>query len=96
MDSVGYTNCFVSEITIGELIYGAHKSGNWDRHEGDAKKISSMVEVIRIFESFNFYGIERTRLESIGKIIPNFDLLIATTAVHHNLTLVTNNTKHMS
>lgn len=29
-------------------------------------------------------------------MIPEFDLLIATTAVYHDMTLVTNNTKYMS
>ena len=96
MNSVGYINCFVSEVTIAELIYGAHKSGDYERHKDDADKIISIVDVIPMFTSFNLYGSERTRLEGIGKIIPDFDLLIATTAVHHNMTLVTNNTKHMN
>jgi tRNA(fMet)-specific endonuclease VapC len=96
MNSVGYINCFVSEVTIAELIYGAHKSGDFERHKDDVNKIMSITEVIPMFTSFNLYGIERTRLEGIGKIIPDFDLLIATTAVHHNMTLVTNNTKHMT
>jgi tRNA(fMet)-specific endonuclease VapC len=29
-----------------------------------------------------------------GKTIGDFDLLIAATALHHNLTLLTNNRKH--
>lgn len=28
IESVGYYNCFLSEITVAELIYGAYKSGN--------------------------------------------------------------------
>lgn|GEM_PF-4226187 len=44
---------------------------------------------------FERSGKEKARLKKAGMIIPAFDILIATAAVHHNLTLVTNNTKHM-
>jgi tRNA(fMet)-specific endonuclease VapC len=40
------------------------------------------------------YAKERCRLERIGRRVDDFDLLIGATAIHHGLTLVTNNTKH--
>jgi tRNA(fMet)-specific endonuclease VapC len=40
------------------------------------------------------FASEKARLRKIGEPIDNFDLLIGATAVHHGLTLVTNNTKH--
>lgn len=53
------------------------------------------MEVLPVFESAEAYAIEKVRLERAGNLIPEFDLIIATTAVHHNMTLITNNTKHM-
>ena len=46
--SVGRTDCYICELTVAELLYGA------------------------------------------------YNLLIGVTALYHNMTLVTNNTKHMS
>jgi len=94
--SVGTENCFVSTVTIGELIYGAHNSSSFEKHKHDADKIMGIVEVLPIFESLDVYGREKARLRRAGNLIPELDLLIATTAVHHGMTLVTNNTKHMS
>ena len=37
---------------------------------------------------------ERGRLRAVGRIIGDFDLLIGTTALQHNLTLLTNNRRH--
>ena len=31
IEKVGYENCYVSEITIGELLYGAHYSSQVDK-----------------------------------------------------------------
>lgn len=91
---VGITNCFVSEITLAELHYGAFKSTDYERHQRDVDDIVSFATVVPISEVLALYGQERARLESLGTPIQDFDLLIATTAVHHGMTLVTNNTKH--
>lgn len=40
------------------------------------------------------FAAEKARLAKAGQIIPDFDLLIGTTAIVHGMTLVTNNTKH--
>ena len=37
---------------------------------------------------------EKSRLRRMGVPIDNFDLLIGVTAIHHDLILVTNNTRH--
>lgn len=54
-----------------------------------------MAVLQNVFASLPLYAEEKARLQKAGKIISEFDLLIATTAVHHGMTLVTNNTKHM-
>lgn len=37
---------------------------------------------------------ERARLRAMGTLIQDMDLLIGATALHHNLTLLTNNRRH--
>ena len=96
IEAVGEINCFVSEITIAELLYGAHKSNDYESNKNDPIKIMKFANLVRLLPSYDLYGKEKARLQKTGQIIPEFDILIATTAVHHNMTLVTNNTKHMS
>ncbi|SEP77980.1 type II toxin-antitoxin system VapC family toxin [Neolewinella agarilytica] len=94
--SVGIINCFVSAITIAELTFGAYQSNDYESHKNDAQRIMSLATVLPILDSLNTYGKEKARFRKDGNLIPEFDLLIATTALHHGMTLVSNNTKHMS
>ena len=41
-------------------------------------------------------SLEHGRLWAAGMLICDFDLLIDTTALHHNLTLLTNTRSHLS
>ncbi|MBP5377247.1 MAG: PIN domain-containing protein [Bacteroidaceae bacterium] len=50
--------------------------------------------MIPAYSSFKEYGEIRHSLEHTGLRIDQFDLLIGATAIHHNLILVTSNTKH--
>ena len=93
---VGIENCYISEITIAELTYGAYKSTNFEKHILEVKKMEILFEIIPIYGSINKYGEERVRLQKTGNLIPDFDLLIGTTAVTNNLVMVTNNEKHLS
>lgn len=94
--SVGISNCYISEITIAELLYGAYFSNNFDKHIQEVTKIEALFEVIPIYGCLPLFGKEKARLRQLGRLIPDFDLLIATSAIQHNLTLVSNNTVHIS
>jgi tRNA(fMet)-specific endonuclease VapC len=37
----------------------------------------------------------RSYLRRRGELIPDFDVLLAATAIHHNLTILTYNTRHL-
>ena len=52
------------------------------------------MEVLPISPCLPVFAAEKSRLKKLGQPIPDFDLLIGATAIHHGLTLVTNNTKH--
>ena len=91
---VGKKDCYVSEITIAELRFGAER-GN--RREEQMLLIDAMYEeftVLPITEAIRHFAAEKARLFSIGQKIADFDLLIGATALCHGLILVTNNVKH--
>lgn len=94
--SVGLESCYTSEISIAELLYGALKSSDPKRHYNNVVKIKSRFNILPITQVLEKYGEERVRLERQGKRLPNFDLLIAVTAVKYDMILVTGNVKHHS
>lgn len=93
--AVGLEECCVSEITLAELFYGAAKSGRAQHYE-DVKFIQEHFEVLPIRPVLNLFGQNRYTLEAKGMRIDDFDLLIASTALYNNLTVVTHNTKHFN
>ena len=90
------SNCYISEITLAELMYGAHKSTNFKKHIHEVSEVEKLFNVLPIYASFPVFAEEKVRLQKAGILIPDFDLLIGTTALQHNFILVTHNTKHFS
>lgn len=85
----------ISIITLMELYYGAHKS----RHiESNLAKVRTLEQTLDIIpagpEIATIFGMLKARLESGGNRLDDFDLIIAATALNHNLVLVTNNERH--
>ena len=52
--------------------------------------------IIPIFNSLDIYAKEKAKLRKQGLLIDDFDILIGTTAVGNNMTMVTNNVAHLS
>ncbi len=96
IEEAGLSNCFISEITIAELAYGAYNSEQFEKHIQEVLKMQALFEVIPINEILISFGEEKARLKKAGNLIPDFDLLIGLTAFQHNMILVTNNEKHLS
>lgn len=98
IDKVGLTNCFLSSITIAELLYGIANSAP-ARQANNRQNLTELQQLfsgrILTFESaLETYAIQRAHLKSIGRLQGEFDLLIGSTALVHGLTLVTRNTRH--
>jgi tRNA(fMet)-specific endonuclease VapC len=85
---------FVSEITLAELKYGAFRSKRPAHHLRVVADFLDSVSVLPITPVIDRFAEEKARLTALGTIIPDFDLLIGATAVHHGLALVTNNMRH--
>jgi len=86
---------FISVITYGELIYGARKSNHVERNIATANRIAELFPVIDINKGIiEIFGEIRAKLEISGNRIEDMDLLIASTALYMNYSLVTNNKSH--
>ena len=85
----------ISVVTYGELVYGARKSRLTQRNLAVTRRIAEIFPILDITPSVMDTVTELTALlESKGSRIDEMDLLIASTALCHNMTLVTNDAKH--
>jgi tRNA(fMet)-specific endonuclease VapC len=92
----GEENLVISEITLAELRFGAENSSNPEKHQKEVADFTKAIPVLPITPVIDVFAFEKTRLQKSGMPLDNFDLLIAATAISHNLILVTNNTKHFN
>ena len=91
---IGASQCFVSEVTIAELKYGAYKSKRLKENLDLIDRFISKINIVPFAESVDFFAQEKNRLRSLGTPVEDFDLLIASAAGSRNLILVTDNLKH--
>jgi tRNA(fMet)-specific endonuclease VapC len=91
---IGYDNCFISEITLAELKYGAELSEKVDENLRSVEEFSKKIGILPIFNSLDLYAKQKARLRKIGKLIDDFDLLIGCSAIRNRLILVANNENH--
>jgi tRNA(fMet)-specific endonuclease VapC len=91
IDEVDIENCCVSEITIAELKYGVEKSTQKEKNRKALETFQTKFVIIPIFPALDIYATEKARLKTKGEILDDFDLLIGSTAIFNNLTLITKN-----
>lgn len=85
----------VSVITLMELYYGAYKSRKVESNIAKVKTLEIALEIIPVNqELIEVFGMLKSNLEKAGKRVDDFDLILASTVLTHNLILVTNNEKH--
>lgn len=92
IEEKGRENCFISELTVFELKYGAENSDNPKKSHQAVDKFIKGLSVIPIYGTVKKYAKEKVRLRKNGTpMYDEFDLIIGVTAVANNLTLVTDN-----
>lgn len=96
IEYVGIDNCYLSEITIAELYYGAEHSTRPEKTMQQTEEFISLFNVIPSFPALHTFGKLKASLARCGEIIENFDLMIGACAVTNNFILVTDNLKHLS
>lgn len=94
LNDVGQDNCCISEITIAELKYGAECSADVAKNMKLVRKLIEKIAIIPIIGSLDVYAREKARLKKKGVLIDDFDLLIGSAAITHDMILVTDNLKH--
>lgn len=96
LENVGLENCYISEITVAELKYGAElgrRKGLKQRFQ-KLDELLSQLQIMPIRQAIDLFGSEKARLRIAGTPADdNFDLLIGCTAVIHHMVLVTENIK---
>ncbi len=81
---------FVPSIVLGELFYGAEKSGRVEANRAEVETFAMSGAVLNCDAgSARQYGHIRQMLRSKGKPIPQNDTWIAALALQHKLILLT-------
>lgn len=93
--TAGINNCYLSEITVAELYYGAENSKNPKKTMRQAEEFIGLFNVIPLSDSLHTFGKEKAYLTSIGRKIENFDMSIGATALQHKMVMVTDNINHL-
>lgn len=84
-----------SIISVAELYEGVYGSKNYEASLDALETFLEGITVLSIdLDSCKIFGRERNKLRKQGNIIGDFDLLIASVCLRHNLTLLTNNKNH--
>lgn len=85
----------ISIISLAELYEGVLNSRNPESSENLLLGFTSEVSVIELDEEIcRIFGELRGKLRKKGLLIDDFDIVIASTAIYHEITLCTNNRKH--
>lgn len=87
---------FASAVTLGELFKGACRSPAGERHLRNIEErvLPALTVLPYDVATARVFGRIRAALEQNGTILPDADLQIAATAIHHGLELVTGNVRH--
>jgi tRNA(fMet)-specific endonuclease VapC len=92
MKEKGRQNCYISEIAVLELRFGAENSDNPVKSHKAVDDFINGLSIIPIYGCIKRYAKEKVRLRKMGKPMNDeFDLLIGVTSVENKLTLVTDN-----
>jgi tRNA(fMet)-specific endonuclease VapC len=86
---------YVSIITVGELLFGAYWSSHPEANVAETNRLlESIVTLPLMHSTMDRFGRIKADLWRRGEPIQDPDILIAATALEHDLTVVTHNTAH--
>lgn len=93
---VGIDNCYISDITVAELYFGAENSRQPEKTMRETEEFVSLFHVLSFSEALHTFGVEKAYLSSIGQKIENFDMAIGAIALQYHLIMVTDNVSHLN
>ena len=95
LDELKERGLALSVVSLAEIYEGIYYSTDPKGNEGDLNDFLRGVVVIGIDEeTCKVFGRERSRLRASRRTIGDLDLLIGSTALQHDLALLTNNRRH--
>lgn len=97
LDSLSDDGLAISIVSVGELYDGTNRSADPAAAVGDIHAFLAGYTVLNLSDPIvREFGRLRALLRRQGRLIPDLDLLIAATALVHDLTLVTRNRRHFA
>ncbi len=95
VEEVGTNHLKTTIITLAELRYGAYNSQKVKENLKNIDNFLRKVEVPPLQEgAADIFGKLKVELRRIGRMIEDFDILIASITLSHGGILVTNNVEH--
>ena len=91
---IGERKCYVSDVTVMELRYGAYQSAKVAENLALISSFLKRIRVVPFAIAIDAFCQEKVRLQRSGLPLEDYDLLIGSTAKTTGLTLVTHNVKH--
>ena len=96
LDALAPEGLALSIVSLAELYEGVYSSRDPSRVEAALTEfLSPELTVLGVdAETCQIFGRNRAQLRREGRLIADFDLLIAATCLRHNLILLSNNRRH--
>ena len=96
INEIGVENCFISEMTVAELLYGVeYSSQNKEVNRRLVENFINDAQVLSVSDAVPVYAKEKALLRKTGTLIDDMDIFIGATAIANNMVLVTDNEKHL-
>ena len=96
INEIGVENCFISEMTVAELLYGVEfSSQNKEANRRLVEHFINEAQVLSVSGAISVYAKEKAVLRKKGTLIDDIDIFIGATAMANNMILVTDNEKHL-
>lgn len=97
MAKVGTKSCYLSEVTLAELLFGIENSAP-DRRRLNQERFTNFRalfadRILPISDVLYEYARQKATLKRTGWTVGEFDMLIGATAIVRGLILATRNTK---
>lgn len=97
VSDIGVSSLAISNTVLAELYFGAFNSSKKEKNLIRIEKFKKYLTLLSDSEiSARFFGEIKSDLKSKGKMIEDFDILIASVALAYDCIIVTNNTGHFA
>ncbi len=97
LDRLATQGVAISVVTLAEVLDGSHRSPDPAGAAANAREFLRGYGILPVTDQVaEVFAERRAGLRRAGNLIPDLDLLIASTAIVHDLTLFTRNQRHFA